>query len=191
MMNSQERLSETPRLRLYRYSAFLILIIIISAVACGGSDGDSSQDFVRVIESEKTYSLDDLSAIGYRDAKSYDVNGLVGASAAYYGFWRVDSSADPVDYEIRVYPSHTVAVESGTAQAEEVTGEDAVLNRDLSSWPEGLSDRRKVVGPGASQGSGQPRYEDYVILGNLVILCDGLNLEHAQEQCTNIVNALR
>ncbi len=71
------------------------------------------------------------------------------------------------------------------------TGDDAVLDRSVSTWPEGLSDRRRVVGPGASQASGQPRYPNYVILGNLVILCEGRNLEDAQDECDEIVSALQ
>ncbi len=169
----------------------LVLVVLILIMACGGSGSDSSSEFVRVSDSEATYSIDDLLAIDYKVSKTYDVAGLTEADAAYYGFWRSSSSSDPFDYEVRVYPSHAVAISAGTSQAEEVTGDDAVLDRSLSSWPEGINDRRKVVGPGASRSSAQPRYADFVIFGNLVMLCEGRNLEHAREQCTGIVDALR
>lgn len=172
----------------------VLIALMAFAIACGGSsNGSSSSDsqFVQVIETDVVYTLDDLKAIGYKVSKTYDVTGLTDASEAYYGFWRRSASNDPTDYEVRIYPSHALAVSSGTAQVQEATGEDAVLDRTQSTWPEGIGDRRRVVGPGASQATGQPRYPDYVIFGNLVALCEGRNLEDAQDRCDDLVAALR
>ena len=36
-----------------------------------------------------------------------------------------------------------------------------------------------------------PRYGDYVILGNLVILCEGRTSEHSIERCAPFVTLLR
>lgn len=188
---------EAPRYRNPRkihLSLAILILVLVATVACGGSSNgsdSSSSEFVRITDSSTIYSLDDLETIEYKVSKTYDVEGLISATAAYYGFWRDSSGSDPTDYEVRVYGSQSEAVESGTAQAEEATGDDAVLDRNLSSWPEGINDRRRVVGPGASQAAGQPRYPDYVILGNLVILCEGRNLEDAQDQCGEIVSALQ
>ena len=172
-----------------------LLILPVLTSACGGSSADgpgsSGGEFVQVIDNGAVYTLADVKSIGYRVSKTYDVAGLTGATDAYYGFWRPTPNSDPGDFEVRIYPSHTEAVGSGTAQAEEMTGDDAVLDRAVSSWPEGINDRRRVVGPGASQATGRPRYPDYVIVGNLVVLCEGINLEHARELCEAFVAALR
>lgn len=182
-----------PRHKARLFSLSLIFILVTLLLGCGGSTNSGSQlenEFKQVIGTDTVYSVANLENIGYKVSKSYDVEGLVGSLAAYYGFWQPPSSNSPVDFEVRVYESHDVAVASGTAQAEEATGDDAVLDRAESSWPEGLTDRRRVVGPGASQGTGQPRYPDYVIVGNLVVLCEGRNLEHARQLCAEFVAAL-
>lgn len=190
----QPELRTGRKLRRIHLSLALLTAVLAVTVACGGSSdgsGLNNNEFVQVIASDTIYTLADLEGIEYKVSKTYDVEGLVDATDAYYGFWRDSANSAPVDYEVRIYASHTQAVESGTAQAEEATGDDAVLDRSISSWPEGINDRRRVVGPGASQASGQPRYLDYVILGNLVILCEGRNLEDARDQCGEIVSALQ
>ena len=170
-------------------------ILIALLAACGGSSsGDSDTpdvEYQRVITTDKTFTIADVKALGYKAAKSYDVTELPDASGAYYGFWTPTEKTSPVDFEVRVYPTHDIAVTSGTALADEGSGDDAVLNSSKATWDEGLLDRRRVVGPGASQGTGVPRYQDYMILGNIIVLCEGLNTQDAQENCTKMETALR
>lgn len=180
------------RLRV-QFSLFSLALALAMAITCGTDSNGSSAGgggFAQVNETIAVYSIEDIEAIGYKVSKTYDVEGLVGATAAYYGFWQSGGESDPVDFEIRIYPSHEIAVGSGTEQAKEVTGENAVLDRLESSWPEGLTERRRIVG-GSGRGGSFPRYSDYVILGNLVALCQGRNPEHSQERCDDLVNALR
>ncbi len=187
----------TERSQRQRVIATSFLAVLMAALAfatgCGtdsSSDGGESDGFVQVSDSGETYALSDLQAIGYKTSKTYDVDGLNDASEAYYGFWQSPSANGPVDYEVRIYPSHALAVSSGTAQAEEVVGDDAILISTNSTWPEGLTDRRVIVG-GGSRGRSAPRYSDYVIVGNLVVLCQGRSEEQSQERCDDLVTALR
>ena len=122
--------------------------------------------------------------------KDYNVEGLDHAVAAFYGFWRPPGE-NPMDYEVRVYPSHEDAVEFGTALADEGSGRDAVLTSNKATWVEGVRERRSTGGPGggAAQGgpgarSGHaPRYGDYAIFGNLIMLCEGSDSGQSLERC--------
>jgi hypothetical protein len=56
-------------------------------------------------------------------------------------------------------------------------------------WDEGVRDRKVMVG--TAEGSQNPRYGDFVILGNLVILCEGRNSEHSLSRCAPFVALIR
>ncbi|MEE8046155.1 MAG: DUF6810 family protein [Dehalococcoidia bacterium] len=144
---------------------------------------------VKISDFERTLSIEDVTATGWKRGKTYDVEGLDGAEAAYVGFW-TPPGLSSLNYEIRIYPSHQVAIDKGTAFAEDASGEDASLNAEDAMWDEGVRDRRIIVG-GGSRGSQNPRYGDFVILGNLVILCEGRNSEHSLGQCAPFVALIR
>ena len=133
-----------------------------------------------------------LDEIGFKKSRSYDLEGLPGASDAIFGFWRI-ASGDPIDYEVRFYSNHADAVELGTALAEEGSGPDAVLDDDDATYKEGVKDRRMIVGSGigggARSGTG-PRYGSYAIYGNMVMLCAGAVGEQALDRCEELANAL-
>ena len=178
-------------------SALLGLIAASVLTACGSSDSGSSGDsapqgFQQVTDVETIFEPDDLSAIGFKKARSYDLEGLPGASEAIFGFWRI-ASGDPIDYEVRFYVNHADAVELGTALAEEGSGADAVLDADEATYKEGVKDRRMIVGSGigggARSGTG-PRYGGYAIYGNIVMLCAGAAGEQALERCEELARAL-
>ncbi len=105
------------------------------------------------------------------------------------GFW-VRPGFRSLNYEVRVCPNHQGAVERGTPFAEESSGENAVLDADEANWPVGVHDRRVIAG-GGMEGSENPRYGDYVLPGNLVILCEGRTSEHSLDQCAPFVAHLR
>ncbi len=158
----------------------------------GGNDENAEQSFQQVMDVEMTFEPDDLNAIGFKKARSYDLKGLPGASEAIFGFWRI-SSGDPIDYEVRFYANHADAVELGTALAEEGSGADAVLDEDEATYKEGVKDRRMIVGSGigggARSGTG-PRYGGYAIYSNIVMLCGGAAGEQALERCEELATAL-
>ena len=74
----------------------------------------------------------------------------------------------------------------------EVTGKDAVIAKSEATWKEGVKDRRTIGGPGSGGGgrSGTfPKYGNYSIYGNMVILCEG-QIEIALEVCWKLINTL-
>jgi hypothetical protein len=168
-----------------------ILSLLITLVGCGADTSDNSDeaDLVKVTDFERLLTVDDIKNVGWKLGKTYDIEGLDGAEEAYVGFW-TPPGLGSLNYEIRIYPSHQIAVEKGTPFAEDASGEDASLNSEDAMWDEGVRDRRIIVG-GGSRGSQNPRYYDYIILGNIVILCEGRTSEHSLEQCAPFVNLLR
>ncbi len=172
------------------------LIVAMLMYACGSSQTDNETDsteFRQVMSAQTTFTPDHLDSIGFKQSRSYDLEGLPGASAAIFGFWRINSG-DPIDYEVRFYPNHNEAVESGTALAEEGSGPDAILDVDDATYKEGVKDRRMIVGSGigggARSGTG-PRYGNYAIYGNIVMLCGGAAGEQALERCEELAMALK
>ena len=170
--------------------------MVLALTACGNDSGGASESgdvgFQQVMDIDTTFDPDALSKIGFKESRSYKLDGLPGANAAIFGFWRV-SSGDPIDFEVRFYASHADAVDLGTALAEEGSGADAVLDADDATYKEGVKDRRMIVGSGVGGGARSgvgPRYGSYAIYGNIVMLCGGAAGEQALERCEELANAL-
>ncbi len=173
----------------------IFIVIAMLAPACGGDDSrDAAQNdqFLQVNDIGAFLTPNHLDAIGFKKRRAYDLDGLPGATAAIFGFWRI-ASDDPIDYEIRFYPSHADAVELGAELAEEGTGVDAVLDASKANYKEGVKDRRMITGKGPGGGgrsSTGPRYGDYAIYGNVVMLCAGAELDQALSRCEELAMAL-
>ncbi|MCH8910550.1 MAG: hypothetical protein IH867_07400 [Chloroflexi bacterium] len=132
------------------------------------------------------YTTDDLFALGFKQVKAYSVEGLPGASAAIFGFWRPPDN-DPLDYEVRFYASHDEAVRLGPDLAEEGTGEDAILGEREARYKEGVKDRRTRTG--YADGI-VPKYRNYAIVDNVVMLCQGRSASQSLERCSYLAGAL-
>ena len=173
-----------------------LALAILTLAACGnvddGADEPANVGFQQVMDVPTTFQSDDLDKIGFKKSRSYDLEGLPGATDAIFGFWRI-SSGDPIDYEVRFYANHADAVELGTALADEGSGADAILDADDATYKEGVKDRRMIVGSGigggARSGTG-PRYGDYAIYGNIIMLCGGAAGEQGLERCDELATAL-
>ena len=144
--------------------------------------------------SGRVYVVEDLSAIGFKKSKQYDVEGLPSGIDAWLGFWGA-GPYERTDFEIRFYASHADAVEHGTPLAEEVTGDEAELHRDNPTWNEGSKDRWRsssVVGltRGLQSGRLGPKYVDFVVYANMVILSEGEDSAGALERCALLIDAL-
>jgi hypothetical protein len=167
---------------------------LTAILACSSDDGSDEGGFKKVSPSDQTYSIEDFRTVGLKTTKQYDVEGLRGGLDAHFGFWRPDGQ-DPQDYELRFYASHDAAVEQGTPLAEEVTGEDAVLGADDTTWSEGAKDRRAQGGSTGSNsarfGTVYPRYGDYAIIGNVVMLCQGEDSTKSLGHCSALIDALQ
>ena len=173
----------------------LAFVTFGTAIACGGENSDEAA-IPRIYDPGKTLTIEDLQAVGFKKSKTYDVEGLVGADNAYYGFWGPDPY-DRKDYEVRFFPSHSDAIELGTAQADERSGEDAILDKELMSWPEGVKDARECKGDKGSgpvshgvQSCKSPKYWDYSIYANMILLCSGGDIETARILCNDLLETI-
>ena len=170
-------------------SWLVALTIAISACSTGSDAAGAPRDrkFQQVSDDGPVFTPNDLAAIGFRTSKEYSAEGLAGATDAVFGFWR-PPGGDPIDYEIRFYASHDDAVILGTEPAREGSGEDAVLDAEKAAYKEGVRDRRMIIG--ASRSGTGPKYGDYAIVNNLVMLCAGADSGQSLERCSLLASAL-
>jgi hypothetical protein len=179
----------------------LFAAMLVAMTGCG-SDGPATEDFAQIRTAPDRYTIEDLKAFGLKTSKQYDVEGLPDGLGAWVGFWGLNPS-DRHDYEIRFYASHDLAVSSGKPMAVESTGAELEASGDASqpliasgenspyrlfkekqTWKEGVKDRWQAN----PLGSVGPTYPDWAILGNMVILCDGLNSEQALTRCAEFID---
>ncbi len=177
-----------------------ILVLLFALTGCG--DGSQIDGFVQIRTAPDNYTIEDLKAFGFKTSKHYDVNGLPDGLDAWKGFWGLDPY-ERHDYEIRFYSSHDVAISSGKPIAIESSGVEFETNRDKTqplfssgensgyrnfkkkqTWTEGVKDRWHAN----PLGSVGPTYPDWMILGNMVILCDGLDSEEALIRCAELID---
>jgi hypothetical protein len=177
----------------------LVLISITFLVFIISCEVDNSE-IDKITPLDTTFDYNSLIKIGFKKNKSYDVENLPQADSAYFGWKEIDTEG-PKDFEIRIYKSHEEAISNGTFYAEEAAGENAVIRKGDANWKEGIKDRRIMVGgsTGSSgKGVGAPtgskstnKYGDYLIYGNLIILCEGKTTEQAIERCSKFVIDLK
>ena len=159
---------------------------MIAVAACGTDSGASggNSSIPRVAATERMYTVDDLTAVGAKTVKEYDVEELPGAVSAWkYVFNRLD-------YEARFYATHEEAVSQGTSYADSVTGDNAVVTGDDVVWEEGDRDRRKCSRAAQTPHSSctySARYLEYVIRGNMILFCEGDESADAFANCENLV----
>jgi len=168
----------------YLYIAFAAILV----VGCGEKTDDSSYDVVT--NSPRIFTFEELESIGFKKSKEYDVTGLEGAIRAINGFWLTDIGKK--EYELRFYPSHSIAVSLGESLAQEVTGKDAIIKKSDATWKEGIKERRRIKGQlGTSSGGNStgPKHGNYSIYGNIVILCEGPEIL-SLEVCWELISAL-
>ena len=176
-----------------------VTMVIAASTACGSDTGDSGGGGgdtpaeggggdPRIRSTEGTYTIDDLkAAAGVKANKDYDVEGLPGADAA----WRIIYNR--LDYEVRFYPDHQTLLDEGIPYVEHVTGDDAVVIGDDVIWEEGAKDRRRCSRDADTPHSGcaySPRYWDYVVVGNMILMCEGLESKQSIDNCDNLLEQL-
>lgn len=179
--------------------AVIFAAVLITLAACGSDDGGSSSSgdtgfaaggeaggpTYRVIDNGRQYTIADIQATGAKTPKQYDVTGLPGAVAAW------NALLNQKEYEARFYASHSDAVEMGVSWAESVSGPDARVVGDDVQWLEGASERRQCNRSVAHSGCNYTaRYGDFVILGNMVLLCEGKESEEALAVCDTLIDKL-
>ena len=125
-----------------------------------GADNDLA-DVSRILVPEKSFTLDDYVAAGWKKSKQYDTETVPQATDIWYGFF------NGKDIELRFYESHDVAKTAGL--------ENAATAIDLNPL------LKKVV----SGGSAVTKYRAFAVVGNTVLLC-----EQSIDSCIALVDAL-
>tara|TARA_B100001996_G_C18604701_1_gene571319 strand:- start:518 stop:1069 length:552 start_codon:yes stop_codon:yes gene_type:complete len=172
-----------------------LIILLISLLSCGVSEPEIPK-VNKITAIDIKFNYESLTNSGFKKSKSYKIDELPEAKGAYYG-WKEVGEEGRKDFEIRIYNSHQDAIEFGKFFADEATGEDAIIRKSDASWKEGIKDRRTISTPtdggsiGAAIGSkSSPKYGDYVIYGNLIILCEGWDTEESISRCSSFVQNL-
>lgn len=171
---------------------FAVAVLSVAAVACGSDDGgvgsSSGGPIAKIDATDRIYTMQDLIDAGFKKSKTYDVEGLPEAVEVLYGFYGVDPY-DRQEYEARFYPSHAEASAIGIDYADEVTGPDAVILKDIQRWKVGLTERRQCAGNGGHHSGkcDNPKYFDYVVVGNMVLLCQGKDSSTSLQACSDLM----
>lgn len=173
----------------------LLALSALFALACGSDDGTGTgvsaapvSEFQRLFPSDRIYKADDLVVAGMKVMNDYDVTALDHAVSA------VHLALKSAEYEARFYASHQDAFTFGAAWAQDVTGPDANVTGDNVKWQEGASHRRMCSRAAGNPHSGclySARYGDYVIAGNMILLCEGGDSETALLSCNNVLKSLK
>ena len=170
------------------------LILLAIVLACGGESSSNSDNTLEKITNESDiYTVEDFTNTGFKVNKEYDVSELEDSIGVWFGFWKNNLNKS-LDYEIRIYPSQQLALDKGAKYVEEIIGEDAILRKSLSSWKEGIQDRRTrsdLSMRGSEANSIRAKYLDYIVYGNTMILCTGLDLTDARQNCSDLVNSIK
>lgn len=168
-----------------------LLLGFSNAVEACGVDIVTEGFISKLKDTERMYTVADLESIGFKKNKSYDVKGLEGASSAHYGFYGADPYAR-LEYEARFYFSHEIAKTQGVEFANEASGADASLYKDDQRWQEGLSERRRCDSNGGHHVGrcGFPKYFDYVIAGNMVLMCQGKETLESLSACADLLSVI-
>ncbi|HIF73094.1 MAG TPA: hypothetical protein EYQ61_11145 [Dehalococcoidia bacterium] len=170
----------------------VLTTLTLALAACGGGAAKDAENFVQVRTAPADYTIDDLKDFGMKTSKQYKVEGLPDGLDAWKGFWGTDPY-DRHDYEIRFYESHDIAISSGKQLAIDATGAEFEAKRDEQVWTVGVKDRWQArgvtdVSSGGSRQAPGPTYQDWAIVGNMVILCDGLDSEQAILRCADLID---
>ena len=168
-----------------------LFLIAVTLFACDSNQTETT--LKQVIDDARTFTVENLRTAGMKTAKQYDVSDLPGGIDAWYGF--IKTSSGPMDIEARFYASHSEAISLGTSLAEEVSGEDANVDKETTTWLEGLKDRTRLSSGGTADlaawsGQRRPNYADFVIFGNIVLLCQGDDSSQSVQVCHELIAAL-
>ena len=166
----------------------ILSLTLLTLVSCSENRDVSSYDVAT--NSSRIFTFEELESIGFKKSKEYDVSGLEGAVRAVNGFWATDIGEK--EYELRFYPSYSIAVSLGESLAQEVTGKDGKIKKSDLTWKEGIKERRRIKGQlGTSSGGNStgPKHGNYSIYGNVVMLCEGPEII-SLEVCWKLISAL-
>lgn len=167
--------------------AFIVFILLVGC----NDQSDSAKDLVANeftnLSPTKIYSEEDFNIPGVKINKSYDVSELPKATSA------IRTIFDSKYIEARLYQTHADATNEGKIYAESITGPEAIVSGSSVMWKEKARDRRKCVPKAGLTEAGcqqAARYGGFIISGNLVLLCEGLDTIEAHELCMKLIKEL-
>jgi hypothetical protein len=162
-----------------------------NAIETCGIDIDAEGMVAHIEDTERKYRIADLESVGFKKSKTYDVKNLPEASSAHYGFYGIDPY-NRLDYEVRFYFSNESAKSAGVEFANHATGAGAELYEDDQTWTEGLTERRRCDSSGGHHVGrcGFPKYFDYVVAGNMVLMCEGKETLESLRACADLLGVI-
>ena len=187
-------------LKIFKITTIASFVIVI-LISCS-SEKIEEPMIEKITPQAKQFELEDFTSIGLKKNKTYKVEELPKALSAYFGFIKFNEPSEEgkgkkvVEYELRFYASHEDAINHGTEYAEERVGPEAKLKKNHNPrWKEGLRDARVFIGDQFntwknSADCGQPKFNEFYIYGNVVILCEGRTQEIAKRNCNSITSRL-
>ena len=151
--------------------AILVAFMTVALLAsCGSNDSaavsgtvETEDDPVLMLQPDGVFTLDDVVAVGWKKSKELSSETLPDATSVWYGFY------NQRDVEIWIYPSHDIAVKSGTGPADVAVGKGKPAPFAVG----GISATKKSYGA-------------YAIVGNLVLMC-----EVKIDDCEGLLNAIK
>ena len=186
-------------------TVFLVVVLTSILISCSNSESDQIT-FEQINPSDSVFSLDNLKTLGIKKGKKYNVEGLDKATEAIFAFYKKPGSKEAIEYDIRFYSNHEDAVNPGIPMVKERVGPNAKLKKEDVVWKEGLKDARQCGGAGGGVARGgslaggagdhavgscsSPKYNEYFVFGNLVILCQGENEEESRSHCVDLITIL-
>jgi len=144
--------------------ALLLLIVACSSDSGGGEAAATDEDGPVITRIADTFDVDSFVNAGWKKSKEYSTETVPSSNAIWYGFYQSQ------DVEIRFYNSHTDAMGPGMDSANEVV--DRTPNSNLQ-------------GNALFSGDQRTGYNDFMVAGNTVILCQSL-IEICEELVGNI-----
>jgi len=182
---------------------FLILLstMLVLLLACGTKQDEvPGANIEKISNPDKNLVLEDITALGFKKNKTYKVKDLPDAKSAYYGFLKIPKEKITIDYELRFYENQEKAKSIGVEWVTERIGKDAILTKGDATWKEGVKDARTCGGDSghgkgyslvvASSTCNLAKYFDYFIYGNMIILCQGKDIEQSTNNCRLILSKL-
>ena len=188
-----------------KYKIIFLSLISILLISC--SDSSAENTFEQIFSDGNIQNEEDLKLLGIKKGKKYKVEGLNKANAAIFAFYRKPGEKEAIEYEIRFYNNHEDAVNEGVPMAKERVGPEAKLKKEYATWDEGLKDARQCGGAGGGMSAGgsqaggagdhavgscsSPKYNEFFVFNNLVILCQGENEIESRRNCQDVIGILK
>ena len=165
----------------------ILIPLLILIFACSSTIKIEEETLTKIIEPNIIIKVSKINPSVIKFGKSYDVKGLPNAKAVSRAIF------NKKDIEIREYGSHSDAINYGQDYASNSAGKDAIVSGEGIMWKEGAKDRRKCVPRAGNSEAGcdqKPRFGGYIILGNLVILCEGLTEQESLTTCHQLKDSI-